>query len=62
VKIGTVGGKAPTIVNSPVRTREYLTVPEIERLMAAVQAARPSRFGPDEHTLRVLRVCARDRV
>jgi hypothetical protein len=28
----------------------------------AVQAARPSRFGPDEHTLRLLRVCARDRV
>ena len=30
-------GETPTIVNSPVRTREYLTAAEVERLMAAAR-------------------------
>jgi hypothetical protein len=38
------GGRlAPTTVNSSVRTREYLTTAEIERLMAA--ARKSSRYG-----------------
>src|SRR5437899_10349945 len=37
------GRPAPTTVNSSVRTREYLTTAEIERLMAA--ARRSSRYG-----------------
>jgi phosphate starvation-inducible protein PhoH len=38
------GGRlAPTTVNSSVRTREYLTTAEIERLMAA--ARKSSRSG-----------------
>jgi hypothetical protein len=38
-----VNGEAPTTVNSSVRTREYLTEAEIERLMAA--ARKSSRYG-----------------
>jgi integrase len=37
------GRSAPTTVNSSVRTREYLTTAEIERLMAA--ARKSSRYG-----------------
>jgi len=37
------GRPAPTTVNSSVRTREYLTTAEIERLMAA--ARKSSRYG-----------------
>src|SRR5262245_9129331 len=33
----TGGRSAPTTVNSSVRTREYLTTAEIERLMAAAR-------------------------
>jgi len=36
----SVGAKAPTIVNSQVRTREYLTGREVERLMAAARRGR----------------------
>jgi integrase len=39
----TGGRPAPTTVNSSVRTREYLTTAEIERLMAA--ARKSSRYG-----------------
>ena len=39
----TGGQSAPTTVNSSVRTREYLTTAEIERLMAA--ARKSSRYG-----------------
>src|SRR6516164_3399607 len=39
----TDGRPAPTTVNSSVRTREYLTTAEIERLMAA--ARKSSRYG-----------------
>jgi hypothetical protein len=38
------GRPSPTTVNSSVRTREYLTTAEIERLMAA--ARKSSRYGP----------------
>jgi type 1 fimbriae regulatory protein FimB/type 1 fimbriae regulatory protein FimE len=39
----TGGRSPPTTVNSSVRTREYLTTAEIERLMAA--ARKSSRYG-----------------
>jgi len=38
----------PTTVNSSVRTREYLTTAEIERLMAA--ARKSSRYGHRDAT------------
>ena len=41
--------EAPTIVNSSVRTREYLTTAEIERLMAA--ARKSSRYGHRDATM-----------
>ena len=40
------GRSAPTTVNSSVRTREYLTTAEIERLMAAA-----SRYGHRDATM-----------
>ena len=40
---------APNTVNSSVRTREYLTVPEVERLMAA--ARKYSRYGHRDATM-----------
>jgi integrase len=49
VKIRAVRGKAPTTVNSPVRTREYLTVAEVERLMVA--ARKSSRYGHRDATM-----------
>jgi integrase len=42
-------GEAPTIVNSSVRTREYLTGAEIERLMTA--ARKSSRYGHRDATM-----------
>jgi hypothetical protein len=42
-------GAAPTTVNSSVRTREYLTTAEIERLMAA--ARQSSRYGHRDATM-----------
>ena len=42
----TGGRSAPTTVNSSVRTREYLTTAEIERLMAAA-----SRYGHRDATM-----------
>jgi len=39
----------PTTVNSSVRTREYLTTAEIERLMAA--ARKSSRYGHRDATM-----------
>jgi integrase len=39
----------PTTVNSSVRTREYLTTAEIERLMAAARAS--SRYGHRDATM-----------
>src|SRR5215510_9081614 len=47
-----VGRPAPTTVNSPVRTREYLTAAEIERLMAAARAS--SRYGHRDATMILL--------
>ena len=44
-----VGRSAPTTVNSSVRTREYLTTAEIERLMAA--ARKSSRYGHRDATM-----------
>jgi type 1 fimbriae regulatory protein FimB len=44
-----VRGTSPTIVNSSVRTREYLTTREIERLMAA--ARNSSRYGHGDATM-----------
>jgi integrase len=44
-----ISGAAPTTVNSSVRTREYLTTAEIERLMAA--ARRSSRYGHRDATM-----------
>ena len=41
--------RTPTIVNSSVRTREYLTVREVERLMAA--ARKYSRYGHRDATM-----------
>jgi len=43
------GRSAPTTVNSSVRTREYLTTAEIERLMAAARKA--SRYGHRDATM-----------
>jgi len=40
---------APTTVNSSIRTREYLTTAEIERLMAA--ARKSSRYGHRDATM-----------
>jgi integrase len=60
----TAGRSAPTTVNSSVRTREYLTTAEIERLMAA--ARKSSRYGHrdatmiligDRHGLRASELC-----
>src|SRR5262244_1742419 len=45
----TGGRSAPTTVNSSVRTREYLTTAEIERLMAAVRKS--SRYGHRDATM-----------
>jgi integrase len=45
----TGGQSAPTTVNSSVRTREYLTTAEIERLMAA--ARKSSRYGHRDATM-----------
>src|SRR5262245_12100991 len=45
----TGGRSAPTTVNSSVRTREYLTTAEIERLMAT--ARRSSRYGHRDATM-----------
>src|SRR4029453_13345777 len=42
-------GIAPTTVSSPVRTREYQTSAEIERLMAAARAS--SRHGHRDATM-----------
>src|SRR6266542_6321044 len=44
-----IGPAPPTIVNSSVRTREYLTGREIERLMAA--ARKHSRYGHRDATM-----------
>jgi integrase len=44
-----IGRAAPTTVNSSVRTREYLTEAEIERLMAA--ARKSSRYGHRDATM-----------
>ena len=47
------GGRSPpTTVNSSVRTREYLTTAEIERLMAA--ARKSSRYGHRDATMILL--------
>ena len=43
------GRSAPTTVNSSVRTREYLTTAEIERLMAG--ARKSSRYGHRDATM-----------
>ena len=43
---------APTTVSSSVRTREYLTTREIERLMAAARAS--SRYGHRDATMILL--------
>jgi integrase len=45
----TGGRSAPTTVNSSVRTREYPTTAEIERLMAA--ARKSSRYGHRDATM-----------
>ena len=45
----TGGRSAPSTVNSSVRTREYLTTAEIERLMAA--ARKSSRYGHRDATM-----------
>src|SRR4030095_11489871 len=44
-----IGEAAPTTVNSLVRTREYLTGAEIERLMAAARSL--SRHGHRDATM-----------
>src|SRR5262249_6295064 len=46
------GRSPPTTVNSSVRTREYLTAAEIERLMAAARAS--SRYGHRNATMILL--------
>ena len=48
-KNGRAGRSAPNTVNSSVRTREYLTGREIERLMAA--ARKSSRYGHRDATM-----------
>src|SRR5262245_45094297 len=45
----TGGRSAPTTVNSSVRTREYLTTAEIERLITA--ARKSSRYGHRDATM-----------
>jgi hypothetical protein len=52
-----VNGEAPNTVNSSVRTREYLTEAEIERLMAAVRKS--SRYGHRDATMILHRLPAR---
>jgi integrase len=47
-----VESEAPTIVNSSVRTREYLTAAEVERLQAA--ARKFSRWGHRDATMILL--------
>jgi len=47
-----VGGAAPNTVFSSVRSREYLTGAEIERLMAAARAS--SRYGHRDSTMILL--------
>jgi hypothetical protein len=45
-----ISGITPTTVNSSVRTREYLTEAEIERLgsvQRVVEGLEPSRWGDD---------------
>jgi integrase len=49
VEIQQVAGEIPTIVNSSVRTREYLTAAEVETLMAA--ARKFSRYGHRDATM-----------
>jgi integrase len=49
VKNLAIDGEAPNTVNSPVRTREYLTEAEIERLMGA--ARKSSRYGHRDATM-----------
>jgi integrase len=49
VQIRAVGGKTPNAVNSRVRPREYLTVSEVERLMAA--ARKRGRYGHRDATM-----------
>jgi integrase len=44
-----ISGGTPSTVNSSVRTREYLTEAEIERLMAA--ARKGSRYGHRDATM-----------
>jgi integrase len=46
---------APTTVNSSVRTREYLTTAEIERLMAAARKSSP--YGHRDATMRASELC-----
>jgi len=45
-------GDVPNIVSSPVRTREYLTAAEVERLRAA--ARKFSRWGHRDATMILL--------
>jgi hypothetical protein len=45
----TAARRTPSTVNSSVRTREYLTTAEIERLMAA--AKKSSRYGHRDATM-----------
>ena len=47
--IELVEGELPTIVNSTVRTREYLTAAEVEALMAS--ARKHSRYGHRDATM-----------
>src|SRR5262245_58462439 len=47
--IAATNRSTPNTVNSPVRTREYLTSKEIERLMAAARAS--SRWGHRDATM-----------
>jgi hypothetical protein len=47
-----VEGEVPTIVSSSVRTREYLTATEVERLRAA--AHKFSRWGHRDATMILL--------
>jgi integrase len=47
--IDTIAGVTPTTVNSSVRTREYLTAAEIDRLMTAARSA--SRYGHRDATM-----------
>jgi hypothetical protein len=54
--IEAIATEAPTIVNSLVRTREYLTGTEIERLMSAARAS--SRYGHRDATM-ILIGCAK---